>query len=135
MLVNVLVSLSNLVALPFVTYLNSVGDRSLMLFAMCCSIMMHLSETKHGLPGIYPFNLLSFWFLQLDRAMCFLVIIVLCFRSSLYIVDRCMIVEAIFGLTCMFLSEKVVRSQWTFAAFHVMWHYVAFHLMYILLLK
>lgn len=45
----------------------TVPQKCLILANITTSMLMHLSETKHGLKGIYPLSLYSDLFLNLDR--------------------------------------------------------------------
>src|SRR5438552_661255 len=65
-LINILVSISNLVAIPFIWKKND-NNKYLIFFPMFASFLYHLAETKHHLPGIYPFNLYINKLLWLDR--------------------------------------------------------------------
>lgn len=61
--------LSNLVGLIVFTLDVRPADLVLVAITMIASMLMHISETKHGLNGIYPFNKLSNLFLNIDRSI------------------------------------------------------------------
>src|SRR5437773_1707437 len=76
MMVNFLVACSNIVALHiFLDEQITAGYKWFAGVIVLASICMHLSERKHGLPGLYPFNLYSTFFLWLDRCMALLALL------------------------------------------------------------
>ena len=66
---NYLVAFSNIFVLFF---LSKFEQWVIIIPPVICSFLMHISETKHGLKGIYPFNLYSNLFLNLDRVIAYL---------------------------------------------------------------
>nr|QYA18289.1 hypothetical protein KOM_12_19 [Clandestinovirus] len=130
MLTNLIVSSSNLLGLPALLACKNNSDRGMVAFTMIASILMHLSETKHALPGIHPFNLYAWHFLQLDRIMAVAAMYYFC--SHLQHVSTYLIIIAFIGLLSMYLSEKIENGTVWFATFHCIWHLVAYHLMYLI---
>lgn len=68
------------------------------------SVLMHLSETKHGLPGIAPFNWYSWHFLQIDRITAVVVGIYVVYMQYLYIPQTFFVSLA--GLAVNIASEQ-----------------------------
>jgi hypothetical protein len=93
------------------------------------SILMHLSETKHGLIGIHPFNKYSRIFLWFDRIMAYI-----CSLHVLYIMyykwnslTNDFILWGLFGLLMQMVSEIIVTNQeLPLIITHCIWHYVAY---------
>jgi hypothetical protein len=123
MLINVLVALSNLVALGY------AGEHQPFLLApMTASFLYHLAETKHGLPGVFFLNRFTLQLLVLDRAMAILSALYLCTvlidqgRVHLFCVPKVLITGTV-ALLCLAISE--LADRW-FAVFHILWHVLAF---------
>lgn len=133
---NLIVSLSNLIAIPL--WVKSPSREShFMIYPMIASFLYHLSERKHNLPGIYPLNLYHHELLNLDRFCAVM--------SAWYVgVNMCIIPNlqkpplislGLFGLTCLMISErdvifpklKISRLEYTFS--HVTWHMIAFYML------
>ena len=64
--VNLLVTLSNIVGIIGLWYCSGL-KQFILGFSVITSILMHLSERHYGLPGVYPFNQYSYFFLWCDR--------------------------------------------------------------------
>jgi hypothetical protein len=73
-LINLIVSSSNIYGILPIWY-SSGYYRLWICSVVIASTLMHLSETKHGLPGIYPFNIYSNEFLWYDRIMAYSVVL------------------------------------------------------------
>lgn len=130
-MINTIVSTSNLYALYF------IKQQPYIIIPMIASILMHLSERKHNLPGIYPFNLYSTQFLWLDR--------IIAVSSGLYIIrniylsnftllfNNNFLLLNIIGFISMFISEtsdnRVHDYQLVYMIFHIIWHICAFHIL------
>jgi hypothetical protein len=104
--------------------------------AILASVLMHLSERKHELPGIYPFNKYSSFFLWFDRIMAYLsamiVARILFIRWNLWYTSFLMIYICI-GLISMGLSELMFtlkEDHSLFAMTHSLWHLIAFSSFY-----
>lgn len=106
-MINTIVSTSNLYALYF------IKQQPYIIIPMIASILMHLSERKHNLPGIYPFNLYSTQFLWLDR--------IIAVSSGLYIIrniylsnftllfnNNFLLLNIIRLLACLFQKRQII---------------------------
>lgn len=128
--INFLVALSNVFGLIPVFYMidKDIFISILMFTMTTASTLMHLSETKHGLKGIYPFNIWSKQFLNLDRGLSyvcgFVVLILSC--SAWSIVPYWLIFYGVVGLICGFISERIDLGQIGFMIFHIVWHFIAY---------
>lgn len=61
---------TNLVfGLPAMGYVSGLDNKLVILTAVVVSFLMHISERKHQLPGLYPFNQWTQVFLNLDRVV------------------------------------------------------------------
>lgn len=122
--VNWAVCLSNFVfGIPIFKYTKG-NDRYLLGTMILASALMHISETKHNLPGIYPFNKWSWYFLNLDRGMALSITLYV-----LYYFNKGMPIPfklGIIGLICLGLSEKFEYGLIWFMINHSIWHYCAF---------
>ena len=68
MFVNIFTALTNLSAYYYLYTYNKSGNY-IFNFTIFISFLYHLSETKHNLPGIYPFKKYTNVFLNLDRIL------------------------------------------------------------------
>ncbi len=123
-MINLVVASSNLVGL----YDWSQVDFMILLMIVC-SVLMHLSETKHGLLGIYPFNLWSYQFLWLDRIMAY----VLTIQTLFYLyykwnhVSQSLLLLGLCGVSLMGISEIIVTNQQiVFMISHSLWLIMAY---------
>lgn len=128
--VNILVALTSLVALcPIYKSIQarSVGGFVISLLLCITSILQHLSETKHNLPGVY-FSKYAGIFLLLDRLWSFVAIIYgLCQLVAYPHLLTCEFVDtATFGLVCLFIGENILTEPFWHLIFHPFWHCCAF---------
>lgn len=134
-LVNLIVAISNLVAYLFIPINMNIMVKTLYNFMIWSSVLMHLSERKHGLPGIYPFNIYHRQFLWLDRIMAYICITVVCFSAYLIVHWQGFtwnilfyVTLSIIGLGCLGISEYVIINEYkAFAFFHSVWHIIAYY--------
>lgn len=106
--------------------------------SLTASVFMHLSETKHGLKGIFPFHILSYPLLQIDRLFAILSGILFLYMyiaiwPEITTEDRkAYFMIGFFALFCQFTSEVYSQhlpfSYWFFVIFHLLWHFIAFFL-------
>jgi len=96
--------------------------------AVLGSVLMHLGETKHGLPGVHPFNRYAGALLWADRATAL--------ASTAFVGYRILYggmpipwPEAIIGLGSLALSEHVDGGPLWFAATHSLWHVFAYDIL------
>jgi hypothetical protein len=133
MFVNLFVAATNLVVIVLVRSLKSPADQSVMIIAAIASILMHLSETKHHLPGIFPFNKFSWFFLQLDRCTAYFSAIyflrLLISLEGIIVSFHQMVALAVMGLISLFVSERIDQGPYVFMISHGIWHVCAFMLM------
>lgn len=130
-LCNLLVAASNLFALPTViAMLDHPLQMLLVNLVMTASTLMHLSERKHGLPGIYPFNEYSRFFLWCDRllayaAVAFFLSLVYQHWASSYV--KWVTAYAIVGLAFGLYSETLAgNNHLLFCITHIAWHFIAY---------
>lgn len=133
-LINWIVSASNIYGLVPIYY-SSGYHRLWISTVVSASVLMHLSERKHGLPGIYPFNKYSNLFLWCDRIMAYSIVLYSIWNwpRTLELITTDYTVAPIMGvgLTSLLLSEGLVCSKGFFAFTHSIWHVCAFHLCYL----
>jgi hypothetical protein len=126
--INFFAALSNIVfGYPAYCYATTTFQRMLTTTMICASFLMHISEVKHGLHGVYPFNKWSWWFLQLDRVMAIVCTVYVLFYALIVGVETNWIV-GIGGLLCMGCSEFFVDGWW-FGILHALWHGCAFYIL------
>lgn len=104
----------------------------LLFLSIVASILMHMSETKHGLNGVLingkPFTNYSMEFLWMDRfAALFLggYVAIEIWRGT-YHLTRAILVVGVVGLVAMFVSENIARTPVQFAMTHSLWHAIAY---------
>jgi hypothetical protein len=129
-LINLLVAASNIAALPAIFAAQTTADWTVAVAAATASVLMHLSERKHGLPGIPPFNWASWFFLQLDRAVAYGTAAYLAWAELQHGLSFATVMLAANGLAWMGISECLDLSVTHFAIAHVLWHVNAFAIMY-----
>ena len=127
MIHNIIVSLSNLSGFYFFNF-----SLDFYIFPMLASILYHLSETKHNLPGIYPFNNYTFYLLQLDRIFAVISFLLIMNKLNFHI-----FILGIIGFLFLFLSEQdtilnkigfnIELNVWIFTITHCLWHIIAFY--------
>ena len=138
MLCNLIVAFSNLIGLYYV-YDVPPGENNkyFILFPMLASFFYHLAETKHQLPGIYPFNLYTKELLWCDRFFAVVSAVIVFYKMSYQTMSYTFWIVGIVGLFCLLFSEiDVVRakvksrepivSKINFVISHCIWHFSAF---------
>lgn len=142
--VNLIVSVSNLIGLiPFIKVCNrkkppkwKQDNRSkwievpLIGSTILASTLMHLTETKHNLPGLF-LQKYSNHFLWLDRITAISSGAYLCYRlyKKRKLLNLQLVSKAVVGLTCVILSETVVTNPIAFMILHSLWHGFAYSIM------
>ena len=132
-LVNKVVALSNIYGLVPIYKFAMVG-RYVEALATCvmvaASFMMHISETKHHLPGVYltQYSDHLLWF---DRmvANAFSVYIMHRVYQDPSIVSIGFLLNCIAGLSLIIISEMLFTTESTqvfFMISHSLWHYIAY---------
>jgi uncharacterized membrane protein len=128
---NLFLAITNLIALPTIIHTQHYLNKVIVIFAMVASILMHLSEKKHNLSGIHPFNRFAWLFLQIDRVVALI--------SGLYVLYMVpaftpkLLAIGIAGLSCMAISEHIAKEINWFVFWHTCWHICAFCAMYVVL--
>lgn len=108
--------------------------------ALIGSVLMHLFEQKHGLPGLWPSSArCAWWSLQLDRCTSMMAgFACLYYFWKLFgarfpfpkpMMDvNISVVNAVVGCLCLLVSELSQKPEHLglFVAFHTIWHFCAF---------
>jgi hypothetical protein len=135
--VNLIVALSNVAGLPLLYLDFNWFYTPVFGLMIVASVLMHLSEQKHGLTGIYPFSKYSNLFLWFDRIMAWILTIVTVhlaytkYENSYFV--HFYIYFGIFGLIVMTISEMILTDEWfLFTIFHSLWHMVAYATLYLI---
>jgi hypothetical protein len=102
MWINIFTAFTNLIAYYYLDVYNIKSVYSLNL-TILISFLYHLSETKHDLPGIYPFNRYTGLFLNLDRIFSIYGLYIVCI--NLFKLHLQTIGIGILGLICLAVSE------------------------------
>lgn len=129
MLVNIIVACSNFYAFKHINKFNRYSVNILFLSALTASFLMHISETKHNLPGVYPFNLYTNLFLWADRTiaiLCMFLGLIKCLRDHRLIKIKGS--EFLLGLIMLCISENVQMDKYNilFSITHCIWHFCAY---------
>lgn len=101
----------------------------LVIIASVLSTLMHLSETKHSLPGIAGFREYTNLFLNMDRLFSY----GLGGYVAWYVITEWkwkLMTFGMSGILACAIGEIVVVPVNTFAILHVYWHFVAYTVMY-----
>src|SRR5438128_9707247 len=124
MWINILVACSNFIALYY------FRDYYI-LCPMFASFLYHLAETKHNLPGIYPFNLYTWELLQIDRFFAILSGI----KILYYKIPTDYLPVGILALCVLMYSERdtiyynltgkrIKIPKLDYMISHIMWHFL-----------
>ena len=129
-MVNLLLALSNvLFGLPILFSIpdDRLESKWLLILVLTASIAMHLSERKHGLPGVPPFHWGAEEFLWCDRVMAVV--------AGLFVLVQVLKgfpipwFLGVTGLISMGLSENLEYGPVWFTATHGYWHYCAYQVL------
>lgn len=124
----------------FVLLKKNVDDLTSTIVTICmsASAAMHLSETKHGLHAVFPFNDSdAFTWLMLDRVAAFVAffyfLALLAARIKMGEVTDdlfvSILIQGFLGICCMVLGE-LVSNQVLYLCLHLVWHFSAYSIMY-----
>lgn len=127
--VNLLVAASNVLGVPALAKFITRGqywNAAMTTAIIAASTLMHLSERKHRLPGVYPFNRYSQVFLNIDRV---LTIIGMGWFGYQYWWQASlgMWIEAFTGMAFLRYSEWLPGPE--YATPHIIWHFVVYDLL------
>jgi len=123
---NWFLAISNILALPTIWYAGSLVHKCVTAVVFLASTLMHASERKHKLPGIWPFNMYSTLFLNIDRTLAFLAFVYLAYNN---IYDVKLWSWGVFGFACLRISE--ICDGRKFLIFHTLWHVVVFYVFWL----
>ncbi len=124
-LINIWLAATNVSVVTTIVHSRDEFHTAMAISAAIASTLMHLSETKHGLPGIFPFNQYSMWFLNIDRCMALL--------ASMFLIyyhwhNVTLWTYGVIGLICMALSEYRHTPLWLFCYLHTAWHLLVYRI-------
>lgn len=132
---NFIVTISNIFGLlPIYKSFNNLPRSSLELFliiiAVIASILMHISETKHNLPGIY-LSKYSNYMLYFDRITAYLLVFYMIYKliHNSLIITGLLILKIITGLLCAIGSE-ITNNEQEYVFLHCIWHFFAYKIIY-----
>lgn len=130
--INFFVTSSNMYGLVPIYYASNNIYRTWISGIVLSSSLMHISETKHGLPGVYPFNKYSKQFLWLDRFMAYTPMMyvgyLMLYKKEFMLLMMLLNKYMIIGTTCLLISERVgTKHKYLFAILHSIWHICAYH--------
>lgn len=128
-IVNGVMALTNIFALPAIyTIHTSPIQNWIAIMVMISSTLMHLSERKHNLPGIYPFNVKSQLWLNLDRIVSIIGVLYMTYKN-LYVVNYW--IAGTIGLMSLFVSEFFSEGVIIYVFFHVYWHIIVYYILFV----
>jgi hypothetical protein len=110
----------------------------LLLASITASVLMHMSETKHGLNGVLvggrPFVQHSQEFLWFDRAAALMlaVLVVTGVWRGWYRLDVQLLAASAIGILALFASENLTRTPVQFMLAHSLWHITAYAVLFAL---
>lgn len=123
--VNYVVSASNIAALWPLWHAPTPWHAALAVAAMSASVLMHISERKHNLPGVWPFRQWSKQLEWADRAVAY--------TSMAYVASRLLTQSmpwawpiGLGGLAALALAEHWEGGPVWFAVTHCTWHLAAY---------
>lgn len=106
---NVWMSLSNVMVIFTLLRTTFTIHFNISLCTALASFLMHLSERKHDLPGIYPLNQYANVFLNLDRIMAMIGIV---YMLSFFWYRMDVIILGVIGLLFMTISKNYRMQQY-----------------------
>lgn len=128
-LVNIIVTASNLAAIPSILAATSLLDRCVILTVMFASMLMHISERKHRLEGISPFNRWSWKLEMVDKTMAWVAGIYFVSQNpGLFLANYPLV---IFGLAMVGLAERYEGGYVFFTITHLLWHFSVYRMTYL----
>ena len=128
---NLVVACSNIFGLPVILAATIFQDQLLVSMVVLASVLMHLSERKHDLPGVHPFSRWNSAFLNLDRVVAVLVFVACLNRITLDLVTKNISVILV-GIASVIISETVEVCPVFFSAWHILWHACVYRMLYVL---
>ena len=128
---NLVVAFSNVLGVPVVLAASGVADVTVIILVMVASMLMHLSERKHLLPGVPPFSYGCNFLLNLDRAVAVSAFLYFLPRITTDLVFENLSV-CLLGLLSIIVSENVEVSPLFFTIWHTIWHACVYRMIYCL---
>jgi hypothetical protein len=128
-LINIIVTLSNLAAIPAIIQATSYPDRAISIFVMVASMLMHISERKHKLPGIPPFNKWSYQLEMVDKSAAWIAGAYFIYNNVPLLISNYPLV--IFGLLMITLAERVAAGYMFFMVTHLLWHFSVYRMIFL----
>lgn len=145
--VNIRVATSNIFGFLLFLQPHPLWVNCVSVLMIAASVLMHLSERKHDLPGISPFHFWASKFLWFDRIMCYI-----CFGITLHAMyqywwlpqtnpndprmSTALILYGLFGLVLNLVSEIATSRNfptipqtnlwYVFMITHGIWHFIAY---------
>lgn len=130
---NVFLTLTHLAAIPVFLQFPKVDSitRRVVLVAILASILQHLSDTKHGQKGIWPWNLNASMWLKIDRTTATFTVIYYLWKFWT-VLDLQTVLLGCLGIVFLRLSELLGQYGYKpeFVIVHTWWHCIAFYCMY-----
>lgn len=131
--INLLVAFSNIVGIfPLLKVFNknNIFETILIGLMIIASFLMHISETKHNLPG-FLFTKHSYKLLWFDRIMAYICSAYIIYKIvyNIHILNQ-LVFEIFAGLFSLFISEVCVKEPLSFMFFHIIWHFIAYDILY-----
>lgn len=147
--VNLTTALSAVVTVFFAPFMKITSRLhwTMYIAAIVASLLMHLSERKHRLPGLPIFNRYSWIFLQFDRFVAIVVGSYLGYHQFWFFISGRLLVLGVIttvGFIFLFAAENpklvgfhrgddgTILSYSFYCLFHCLWHSVAFTVMLVM---
>jgi hypothetical protein len=129
---NYILSLSNIAGI-FPLY-ASIKKRNYVISAltgtiMVASTLMHISETKHQLIGIHPFNKISSILNNIDRIISYPTGIYFIYLSYRTKQPLSWWIEGAIGIIFVRVGEYITTPYY-YVPLHLVWHFIVYHLIY-----
>lgn len=124
--VNYVVAGSNVLALGPIWCAPTAWHAALAVAAMVASTFMHISERKHNLPGVAPFNTWSKQIEWADRVVAYASIAFVLLRVLTHSVSPWVWPIGLGGLAMLGLAEHCERGPAWFVVTHCTWHACAY---------
>jgi hypothetical protein len=123
-LINLLLAVSNIPGFYISLHALEKGlivDSIVILLLTTASMLFHLSEQKHKLPGIPPFSQVTHGLLWLDRIFATMGA---CYFIKTVLYNNKLFYRGLIGITGLILSEHIDAPQ--FFILHTLWHLIVY---------
>jgi peptidoglycan/xylan/chitin deacetylase (PgdA/CDA1 family) len=112
----------------FMTGITNYVDFFTLTASVIASCLMHLSETKHGLKGMFGLGQHSFIYLNIDRVIAVVLAVITAYRIYQTNQDLLFAVRLFVILAVITSIGELTASHYLYVGCHTIWHWGVFYL-------